>query len=115
VAEEHSGQRLHLNVSDGVALHLGEMSHLLLDEGDVVEHLLRQGADDLADLLGAEPETLGDPMVELLRIVAYGRLAPVANVGDHCPDRRLHVLLCGVDEGLRGRGLEIVQHERSLR
>jgi hypothetical protein len=41
VAEAHAGQRLHLDVEHRVALVLREVPHLLLDEADVVDDLLR--------------------------------------------------------------------------
>ena len=56
VAEEDPGQRLDLDVGHRGALHLGEVPDLGLHEDDVVDHLLRQGRDDLLHPLGGEPE-----------------------------------------------------------
>ena len=83
LAEEHTGQRLDLDVDERVALGLRERAHLLLDEHDVVDHLLRQRRHDLGDLLGVETEARRGPLVELSREYLRTAASPVAaDVGD---------------------------------
>ena len=54
-------------------------------------HLVRDRRDDPVDLLGAQPEALRGPVVELLRVVPDGVVAPFAHVLDHAGDDLGHV------------------------
>lgn len=86
LAQQHSGERLDLEVGQGVPLCLGEASYLLLDEPQIVEDRLGDRGDHGGDLVRRHPEGLGTPVVELLRPPAYGGIAVLPYVGDHVGD-----------------------------
>ena len=82
VAEHHARQGLHLDILHRVALDAGEVTHLALREGDVLDGLFRQSVVGRGDILGADAEIVGRPVVELQGVFAGGRVAPGRDVGD---------------------------------
>ena len=110
LAEEHPGQRLDLDVDERVPLRLRERAHLLLHEHDVVDDLLVEGRHDLCDAGVVESEGLGAPLVELLRVLPYGRVAVVADVVDDRIHSLSDIALGAVGERFRRRALQVQGH-----
>ena len=75
MAEPDAGERLDLEVEQRRPLRLREHAHLLLAERDVVDHLRRDALDACRDLLGAQPEAVGRPAVETVRVPPHGIVA----------------------------------------
>ena len=75
VAEPNARQRLHLDVAQRGALHLGEAADLCLSEFDVLDHLRGQAVDQRLDFRRRQAEVLRLPFVELRRQFAHRRIA----------------------------------------
>ena len=97
VAEDHAGQRLHLQVLHRVFLLLREVAHLGLRELDVVEVALRHLRDRLLDLGRRQAEILRLPVVEFLRQLADRGVLLVLDFGEDAFDRRAHLGVGGLD------------------
>ena len=110
MAEPNAGQRLHLDVAQCCALHLGETADLRLGELDVLDHLRRQAVDQRLDFRRGQPEILRLPLVEFHRQLAHRRVAASHDVIEDRLDRLAH-LAVGLELLFVGRAaLEITDH-----
>lgn len=114
VAEADAGQCLDVDVEHRVTLGLGERTHLLLHEADVVEDLLRDISDDALDLLGRQAERLRAPVVELLGVLAHRLVAAFADVVEDGAHSLGDVRAGGGHLGGGDGGLEVSGHDGSL-
>jgi hypothetical protein len=80
LTEEDARQGLDLEVAQGFELALRHDPDLLLDEHDVVDHLLGHTSHDLDQLLLGEQERLRGVVVELRRVLANGFVAADSDV-----------------------------------
>ena len=81
MTEHDTRQRLHLDILHRVALNTGKVAHLRLRERDVIDHLLGQRVVGCADVLRAQAEIIGTPLVELQRVFASRVIAAGSDVG----------------------------------
>jgi hypothetical protein len=110
LAEEDPRLGLDLEVLQRVLLVLREAADPRLHRGDVLDDLGRHAGDDLLDLLGVEPEAVGRPAVELLRVLADGDVAPRTDVGDHLRHGLADRLEAGLVLRIAGSGFEVDGH-----
>ena len=110
VAKPNAGQRLHLDVAQCGALHLGKAADLRLGELDVLDHLRRQAIDQRLNFCGGQAEILRLPLVELHGQLAHCRIAASHDVIEDRLDRLAH-LTVGRELLLVGSApLEITDH-----
>jgi len=83
MAEHDARRRLELEVRERPELGLGEPADLGLRELDVGAQLLRDLLGGRRDLVGADAEVLGVPVVEAARVLAHRLLAAALDVGEH--------------------------------
>ena len=82
--EHDAGQRLDLEIAQGLLLLLREVAHLRLRELDVVEVALADLRYRALDLGGGELERRRRPVVEFLRQLAHRRVAPGLDLRRGC-------------------------------
>ena len=110
MAKPNAWQRLHLDVAQCGALHLGKAADLRLRELDVLDHLRRQAVDQRLDLRRRQPEILRLPLVELHRQLAHRRVAAPHDVVEDRLDGLAH-LAVGFEFLFVGRAtLQITDH-----
>ena len=98
MAQADTRERLDLEIRHRRALRAGERPHLLLAEGDVVEHLGRDPCEARRDLVGGEPEGLRLPAVETGRVAPHSGVSVRRDGGDDLVYDRCDgfVILCAL-------------------
>jgi hypothetical protein len=114
LAEEHARFDLGLEVRERGALQLGEPADVALGSPDVVKRLLGHRSHGSRDLLVGEAEGRRGPAVEALGVLADGRVAARADIGDDARDDVLDGRRRGPGVLRGGGGLEVVAHRCSL-
>jgi hypothetical protein len=80
LAQEHSWQRLDLEVRDRIALVLSKLPNLLLHEANVIKHRLWQGPHDVVERWHVEEKGFRAPSVELFRVLPDRLITPVTDI-----------------------------------
>ena len=109
MAEHDAGQRLHLDIAQGVFLMLREIAHLFLGEFDVRDVARGQLAHGGANFRVRQAVIRAVPIVELDRQFAHGVIAPLGDVGQDgfngCANFRLILgAVCGAAAGFQMNG-----------
>src|SRR5262249_45360660 len=110
VTQHDAGQRLDLEIAQGLLLLLREIAYLRLRELDVVEVALAQPRYRALRLRRGEPERGRGPSVEPLRELAHRRIAPRLDLGEDGFHRRPHLGVGGFDRARVHSALEIAGH-----
>ena len=111
--EDDSRQGLDLDVSHRLPLRLGEPTHLLLREADVVQIARGHPADLRFDLGRSQPERRRRVAVEALRQFAHRRVAAGFDLAQSRLDDPPHHSVVTVPGALRLAAFQVLDHDDS--
>ena len=113
MTENDAGQGLDFEVLDALALLLREIAHLGLRESDVLDVALGDLGDGALDVMRAQFEIGGRPVVEFFRQVLHRFVLARVDIGENALDRLAHLRIRRLDHARVYATFEIASH-RSL-
>src|SRR5260370_222108 len=107
VTEDDAGQRLDLEIAQGLLLPLREVAHLRLRELDVIEIALADLGYRAFDLVRRKLERSRRPAVEFFRGFAHRRIAPRLDLAENSLHLLPHPRIGGCDRSRAHSALEL--------